>query len=375
MKPTWGNLLEYSKKLALAIWKNKKLPDHTQVPLTPEKIQQTVQKIREQQESDRIFLEGINAEEEWNTLYIKIKKPADFRKYISFAAIVMVLIGVTTLYVYKIKRNTPVQITEQITSGSTKATLILEDGSKVALTNATYTNANANTNKEGLIYNKKDGSSEVAYNSLMVPRGGQFFVELADGTKVWLNSASLLKYPVKFTPGKSREVKLVYGEAYFEVSNSTAHHGDKFQVLTQNQTVEVLGTEFNIRAYPEEETMYTTLKKGSIAISNDFDHKLMKPGEQAVLQNDAFTVTPVDVDYATAWKNGYFMFKNTSLKNMMTELSRWYDMTVVFKNAEKAAYHFSGELKRGDDIQKLLKQIAQTNEVQFEIKGKTIMIH
>src|SRR5690606_24930608 len=157
-------------------------------------------------------------------------------------------------------------VNKNIDTGSDKATLTLEDGSHIVLGKGTsYNTQNARSNGEKIVYGAAESDiAKVVYNFLTVPRGGQFHVVLSDGTEVWLNSESQLKYPVNFKKGQTRQVELVYGEGYFVVSPSSDHGGTKFVVFNQFQEIEVLGTEFNIKAYKEEENIYTTLVEGKV---------------------------------------------------------------------------------------------------------------
>ena len=159
-------------------------------------------------------------------------------------------------------------IINNIETGTDKAILTLANGSEIALIKGeTYKGQNVSSDGKEIVYNGKAVSKEITYNYLTTPSGGQFFVKLSDGTQVWLNSESRLKYPVTFLDGEIRQVELVYGEAYFDVSPSTAHKGLKFKVINQAQEVEVLGTEFNIKAYKDESNIFTTLIEGKVAVS------------------------------------------------------------------------------------------------------------
>ena len=183
--------------------------------------------------------------------------------------------------------------------GKDKAILTLENGSQIALEKGnSIQTPNASSNGKELVYqNKAKQIVELVYNQLTVPRGGQFVVELSDGTKVWLNSESQLKYPVSFIKGQSREVELAYGEAYFDVSPSSKHKGTKFKVFNQFQEIEVLGTEFNIKAYKEESNVYTTLIEGKISVSIDNKNLDLKPNQQLDLDinNNTSAIKAVDV--------------------------------------------------------------------------------
>src|SRR5690606_19087608 len=185
----------------------------------------------------------------------------------SYAAAASIILFISISYIVKNHFNSQLEVSpavveqeNSIQSGTDKATLTLEDGSEVALEKGTqYQNQNVSSNGQEIVYNMASASKEIAYNYLTIPRGGQFYVTLSDGTQVWLNSDSKLKYPVSFVEGESRQVELLYGEAYFEVSHSTEHQGANFKVFHSGQEVEVLGTEFNVRAYKEESNVFTTL--------------------------------------------------------------------------------------------------------------------
>ena len=326
------------------------------------------------------FLENIDVSKEWENLEEKINvKKKQFHIY-KYAAVITVILGVSSFFLLIDKSddlNTPTKIETKIVAGSDKATLTLDDGKQVVLnTDKTYKNKYASAEKNKLHYNNtsSDSVKTLTYNYLTIPKGGQFQIELSDGTLVWLNSESKLKYPVHFISGQTREVELIYGEAYFEVSHSSKHNGDHYSVITNNQTVEVLGTKFNIRAY-KEENIYTTLTQGSIAISKEEQREILSPGEQAInSKNSKLVIKQVDTDYEIAWKNGLFMFEQEPLYKMMIKLSRWYDMEFVFENEQKRMYNFSGVLNREDDVIKLLKTLEKTKEVTFEIQGNMIII-
>ena len=200
---------------------------------------------------------------------------------------------------------------------------------------------------------------------------------LSDGTKVWLNSDSKLKYPVHFT-GSSREVELLYGEAYFEVSPSTLHDGANFIVATQHQVLEVLGTQFNIKAYKEDDFIATTLVGGEIVLTNNetSQQEYLTPNHQLKLntQTNILSINPVDPKFIIGWKSGLFEFNNSSLEEIMVVLSRRYDFEVVFNNTELRNKKFSGIFRTVQTIENILESIKKTGEAAFDIKGKQIFI-
>lgn len=315
------------------------------------------------------------------------KKRKSLRVMRYTAAAVLVGVLATTYFFRDNIFNTPIETiptlvnsnTNSIEPGTDKATLTLGDGSVVILEKGnTFQTQNASSNGEDIIYEAdKSQTPEISYNYLTIPRGGQFYVVLADGTKVWLNSESQLKYPVSFIEGETRKVELVYGEAYFDVSPSVKNQGSKFKVLNQSQEIEVLGTEFNIKAYKDEEDIVTTLVEGKVTINTSGEIKTLKPSEQSLLNVNTQKITVNKVDNlldAIAWKDDYFSFQQKSMKDIMKVLSRWYDVDYIFKNPEKEKKTFTGILDREDTIQELLLNIQKTNEMIFTIDEKTVII-
>jgi len=307
------------------------------------------------------------------------KRKNNFIKY-AVAASIILLVSITLLWK---KDNSTVidngiKMTNNIEIGSDKATLTLEDGTMVALKKGQqYISNNLESNGEDLIYkSSNEERPKMAYNYLTIPRGGQYHVKLSDGTEVWLNSESRLKYPVKFVNGEPRNVELVYGEAYFDVTSSSDNQGSIFKVQTKSQDIIVLGTEFNIKAYNDESTIYSTLVEGKVVVSLADVEKSLNPGDQScynILENK-IRVKSVDVAYETSWKNGYFMFDKESLGSMMKTLSRWYDVDVIFESEHKKSIIFSGILNRSDSVEELLTNIQKTGEIEFMINDKTITI-
>lgn len=379
------DIIEYCKKLSKAILKGSNT-DNLDTPssLSKKDEKEIVKSLNdtsywEKREAD---LKAIDTEADWKKLEAKITvtkvRKIHFWRYAA-AAVVLIGVGIGVFYktpLFKDADNT-VEIQQEIVAGSDKAILSLDNGEQIELAEETvYTSIDASLQNNKLAYSKGKTSETLRYNYLTIPRGGKFFVELSDGTKVWLNSETQLKFPVQFIAGRSREVELVYGEAYFEVSHSTDHGGDSFVVKQKEQQIEVLGTAFNISAYKDESTVYTTLVNGSVALSKAAAKEILKPGQQAknTINSSRFDIYEADVAGATAWKDGLFMFNDETLEDMMIQLARWYDVEVAFENEDKKQYNFSGTLQREDHIAKLLNNLEKTGEVQFEINNKKIMI-
>lgn len=329
-------------------------------------------------------IDSVNLKKGWS----KISKSTSLPKRafnFKYAAAAVIFISLGSFWYFNSSKNTSqihheyeVAKENPIKVGTDKATLTLDNGSIVALEKGTkYNNQEASSDGERLIYKsgKSTSNNLVKQNTLTVPRGGQFFLVLADGTKVWLNSETQLKYPVAFTPNKIREVELTYGEAYFEVSPSTQHNNVGFVVHSENQDVQVLGTQFNIKAYKDEKTTFTTLVEGKVLVDNlNNISKNLIPGEQSILSLNSkkISVTRVNVYNQISWKDGLFSFKNTSLKEITKVLSRWYDVSIVFEDETKELIEFNGVFRKNLNLKQILDIIQSTNEVKYSITNKTI---
>ncbi|WCT10702.1 FecR family protein [Mucilaginibacter jinjuensis] len=302
------------------------------------------------------------------------------------AAAVLLLVGSIGIY-YHYKTSSTEQVVKNnlkndIAPGGNKAILKLADGSNLVLDDA----KNGQVAKQGevlvekkhsgllsyLTNNTTPGIAAVTYNTITTPRGGQYNVILADGTQVWLNAASSLKFPTSFT-GKERNVELT-GEAYFEVAKNKTM---PFHVTTVGQTIEVLGTHFNVNAYADEAAIKTTLLEGSVKVSGGNAQAIIKPGEQASLNvsvvNPAITVTDgIDTDEVMAWKNGSFYFNNADIQTVMRQISRWYNVDIEYAG-KIPEDHFTGKFSRNMTASNALKVLEFTG-VNFKIEGRKIIV-
>lgn len=290
------------------------------------------------------------------------------RRYLKYAAAILVVGLMVSGYFFKDQvlgstTSTSPQITNThiIEPGSQKAILTLEDGAQIVLQKGeVFATQKVKSNGEEIVYTSQTPKAQTSvYNHITVPRGGEFTIKLSDGTQVWLNSESQLKYPVAFQDGQTRVVELVYGEAYFDVSPSTNHQGSKFKVMHNSQNVEVYGTEFNIKAYRDETNIYTTLVEGSVGVFHKTEEKKLVPGQQSNLDiaTSAFSVKKVDVYNELSWKEGVFSFERMPLKDIMKVLSRWYDFNVMFASKDVETEKFIGVLGRDQNIEDILSSI------------------
>lgn len=317
-------------------------------------------------------------------LLVEIKPKNNLKLFmqLAMAASILFLLGIGVFYTIKvdskkqIAKNIDVQ--QHIQPGDDKAILTLEDGSELVLgKGSVYQTKSVNSNGENIVYiSNEEKSDKIVYNFLTIPRGGKFFIKLSDGTQVWLNSESQLKFPVNFISGKTRIVELVYGEAYFDVSPSTDHGGDNFEVLNQHQIVKVIGTQFNIKAYKDDSSLYTTLVDGKINLNAGDSKENLLPNQQSELdlKKNTISIRTVDVSPEISWIKGLFTFKEMPLKEIMKVISRWYDVDVIFKNADLEKVKFKGTLSRNQDIEEILSIMKSTTIQSYEIKNRTIII-
>src|SRR6218665_57589 len=295
--------------------------------------------------------------------------------FYKYAACTIILLGAGLFFYLKSPKDLQTNQHSITTSteslikpGSNKATLVLGNGNTIVLgKGSSYAGQGFSANNSTVTYNNQ-GNSKLEYNFLTIPRGGQFSLILSDGTKVWLNSQSQLKFPNHFTNGKVRNVELVYGEAYFEVSPSTKHNGSHFMVQAKGQQIEVLGTHFNIKAYNDESFLYATLVEGSIALRNKKSHELLKPNQQSIvrLNDDSIETKAVNAQKVTSWKEGVFNFENLPLEDIMKVLSRWYDVEIAFSDSSIKNMKFNGVLRKSQNINDILFTIKTLNNIEYE---------
>ncbi|ANI90395.1 hypothetical protein A9P82_14525 [Arachidicoccus ginsenosidimutans] len=294
--------------------------------------------------------------------------------YTIAASIVLLLAIVGFLYMQQKNQATNALVQNNvILPGGNKATLTLADGSQVTLTDA----GKGTLAKQGGMEVEKTADGKIEYkvrdakntlavdavNRITTPRGGQYQLVLSDGTKVWLNAASSISYPIVFT-GRTREVTIT-GEVYFEVAHRPKQ---PFRVHAGNQTIEDIGTSFDVNAYADEPDRRVTLLEGAVKVGS----VLLHPGEQSVEKDGNLSVTNVDARKVIAWKDGYFLFHNASLATIMRQLARWYDVDVEYEG-KIPDVHFGGGIARSSNIDEALS-ILEKSGIHFKIQNKKIIV-
>ena len=263
-----------------------------------------------------------------------------------------------------------------IQPGCSQAVLVLDDGRKVFLKEeeegviSEDKEITVTGEKDRLVYTSSEGKNvdEIRFNELEVPRGGEYKVRLADGTLVYLNSATRMKYPVKFDE-KERKVYLS-GEAYFEVSKNKEK---PFLVQVDDMSVKVYGTEFNVNTYNNIETVLVT---GSVSMNQGGKEVLLKPNQKGVFDQVSGKITVADVDVLAyvSWKNGDFIFRNESLNSIMDKLSRWYGLEVLYQDARLQNVRLSGNLKRYKDVRELFVSFEKISDARFKVQGNKVIV-
>lgn len=362
---------------------NQWLEDHPEDALQIEELRRTVimmAKTSQKMLRDRHFEE---LQQKMAGLPITpVKKKSSWKPSLAAAAVILIITSVALIYhrTLKLEKNNIIAQKVDIKPGGDKAVLTLGNGKKIILSEsgngqiAVQGKAQITKTANGqIVYKISDqstGGDELPeYNTIEAPAGGQWQVVLPDNSKVWLNAKSSLTYPISFV-GNERKVQLK-GEAYFEIT-----HNEKmpFKVASKSQTVEVLGTHFNIMAYDDEQMMRTTLLQGSVRISDNGRSRILVPGQQAQVSNVEMNVTEVaDLEDVTSWKNGYFKF-NENLESTMRKIARWYDVKVSYTGNIDPSLRFGGKISRYKNLSSALKIMELTGNVHFKVEGRRVTV-
>jgi len=338
-------------------------------------------KLRLKQRIDQQLLDQPEAN---NIVEPEIKPKFKLRRLWTVSAAAAVIAFFALIGLYTVKRNNDdinVRYANDVAPGGNHAILTLANGRKIDLSGSKtgeLAKVNGTTVKKAanglLVFNVKDADTKSEgkleqFNTIETPVGGQFQVNLPDGTQVWLNSLSKLTFPSRFK-NLHRTVELT-GEAYFEVAKDKSH---PFVVKNNLQEVEVLGTHFNINSYQNERDIKTTLLEGSVKVRNQTTERTLVPGEQAGLTVAGINIKPVDPALAIDWKNGEFRFTNESLSSILRKLSRWYGVQFKLEGDFNKMPYFSGSVSRFDQISLVLKMLEETGDIKFSISGKVVTV-
>lgn len=332
--------------------------------------------------------ESVNTKRAWEEIAAKLKvrkKNNTITVFLKYAAAILLpfLIG-TAAYYYinqQAGRENNMSLVADIKPGSRNAILVLNNGQNIdldkqevaTLKEADGTTINKVNDELNYVGNRSEKSKKIFQNTLVIPRGGEYSLVLSDGTKVFLNSMSKLVFPVRFS-GDKREVSLE-GEAYFEVRKDKQH---PFVVSVNGMQINVLGTKFNVNAYPDEQKTYTTLVEGRVRINSENRQEkewLLEPDQQVIFDksNSETVIRNVDAKQFMQWTTGTYTFTNQSLGEIMKSLSRWYDFKYSFSDESLKAIRFEGGLNKYESIQPILDIITRTGKVKYKVEGKEII--
>ncbi|WP_421918829.1 FecR family protein [Marinifilum sp.] len=322
-----------------------------------------------------------NQEAAWAKLDKQIKPKIDYRKWLAYAAVLLIPMAIGFLLLYETPEyELSLAEVQEIKPGSSNAVIYFSNGEVVDLSK---NNSEVIRSKENLLIERDSNQLKIndtellagklgEMNRIVTPIGGEYQVTLPDGTKVWMNADSYIEFPSKFS-SKHRKV-IAKGELYFDVESNKEW---LFIVETKGMELRVLGTEFNLRAYEDEAEILSTLVEGSVQVNNSLGKNvILSPGRQAVINksNNSIKDLEANIEEVTAWKNGQFIFDSRRLENIMYDLARWYDIKVFFANATVKDKKFSVDVQRYGDIKDILKLIEGTGDAQFTIKGNVITV-
>jgi transmembrane sensor len=341
-------------------------------------------KLNDEDDFEHLSTELWAATQQRAGLYPKIKTKKLW-PYVAAAALILIFLSIGS-YVLLNKQSGQQQLaknqTHDIPPGSNKAILTLANGKKIILNNVQngkliqQENIAITKTKDGqIVYQASDkgAATDMAYNTTTTPRGGEYRITLTDGTNVWLNAASSITYPTTFS-GKDRLVEIT-GEVYFEVAHNAAK---PFRVKCHGQTVEVLGTHFDINSYDDENVVKTTLLEGSVKVSTGEHVALLRPGQQSQVSikenmNGLFKgIQNVNADEAVAWKNGLFHFENADVQTVMRLFARWYDVDIIYKG-KISERTYSGEIHKNLTVLQALDLLNFAN-IHFSVEGRKIVV-
>lgn len=335
-----------------------------------------------------LYAERFEVNESWEEVKKLLVEQSKRRSispwWMGIAASIVLLVGIG-LYLGLLRKpavQENVQPIARVETGGSKAVLITSSGDKIVLQDTSMQlislgsgmiarNDGSRVSYEGV--GEGDGEDVLTYNTIRVPRGGEYKLFLSDSTEVFLNSGSEIRFPVKF--GKSGRDVFLRGEAFFIVKKDASR---PFVVNADDKiSVEVLGTQFNLQAYPDKKMVEATLNEGLVRVYDKKQSVKIKPDQQVVYhcEDSKLIVREVDASLYSAWKDGRLVLLNNTLEDIMACLGRWYNVDVFWVNPELKEYHFSGELARYEDFMEILDMLEKATRVHFEVKGRTVFVN
>lgn len=331
-------------------------------------------------EEDLNFMHDVDVDAAWDKVNVKQgkKRKPNYYKYTAVAALVAMCFSLTWIWLNQqsdtvahksIVADTSGKYKNDVLPGTSGAHLILADGSHVDVsdTKTISKDAKVEGSKDGIRYVDQGATKALVYNTLVVPKASFFKIELSDGTKVWVNAVSKLKFPVQFS-GNERRVYLE-GEAYFEVAKDASR---PFVVEAGGNSIKVLGTHFNVNSYSK--AVKTTLVEGKVEVSNGEMSALLLPGESALSTDQSVKKSKSDFRKELAWKNNEFYFKGDNIASIAAELSRWYDLDVSFIGQIEFDKGYSGSIERNVNLSQVLEMLRYVSHLDFDVDGKKLTI-
>ena len=336
-------------------------------------------------EKDLSYMDRLNPEGAWDKVMERVPVPSSpstatkhpfFRKWLRYAAVITAA-AIAAIWWYSSGQDNGIIMDSQygfkndVLPGSARAMLILSNGKTVELSQSGQSimegkQAISESKNGNLSYRQGDGSSQHGFNEVRVPYSGQYKVTLSDGTLVWMNSLSKLKFPVQFNANERRVT--LEGEAFFDVAKDADR---PFYVEVGGRTIKVLGTKFNVSAYSDE--VATTLVEGAVTIVDAHSVSKLEPGQQAVCTPSGITVLPANLEKATAWTAGYFVFDQDNIQTIMEQVARWYEVKVHYEG-EIYSEIYSGSVSRSSTLGGVLRMLMDVGNLQFKIDGRDVTV-
>ena len=375
--------------------RSRRIKDWLDGKLSPQEIR-TLEKWAEQRPANKELLERVNdvrgladrinfcarndKEAGWKAIQQKLRRPSLFVRSVRYAAVAVLVLamGLSVYYALNPEVEPVTVVTNSLPEpGNTRAYLQLATGEHYILDSlksidTQVKGAQLKTEKTGRLvvtgHEKDSVEEQTEYLRIVVPTAGDYNMLLADGTCIWINSCSELEFPARFI-GDERRIRLLKGEAYFEVAKNTEQ---PFVLEVEDKEIRVLGTSFNVNTYDNE--FATTLVTGKVEVTVDHRKYALTPDRQLRIDDGQVTIKEVDPYEFTAWRDGTFVFKYQSLEKVLATLARWYDIQVVFSKEELKKFHYTGKIERHSDIRELLQFLQKTGSVQFSLEGQILIV-